>query len=104
MLPIVFKKIMVYIVVLILVAIDFWVCKNIIGRKLVKLRWWYTINDAVGGKETWVFEHRYGNYYYNIYILLGTKTPTSDYLIFWGILWGHYIAWGALCAMNAVTF
>lgn len=28
----------------------------------------------------------------------------SDNLIFWGVLWGHFIAWGALCAMNVVTF
>lgn len=48
LLPVVFKKILVYIVVLMLVAIDFWICKNIIGRKLVKLRWWYTIDNSKG--------------------------------------------------------
>lgn len=59
-LPVVFSKIIVYIVVLILIALDFWICKNIIGRKLVKLRWWYIINDdQFGGSEKWIFEHRY---------------------------------------------
>ncbi len=45
----VFAKMMVYIFVLMIVALDFWISKNIIGRKLVKLRWWYTIDDAKGG-------------------------------------------------------
>jgi elongation factor P hydroxylase len=40
-----------------LCSIDFWVVKNIIGRKLVKLRWWYTI-DAKDGREKWMFESR----------------------------------------------
>ncbi len=57
--PVVFAKIMVYIVVLILVALDFWVCKNIVGRKLVRLRWWYTIDNMIG-VEKWFYEHRYG--------------------------------------------
>ena len=61
LLPIVFNKIMVYIVVLILIAIDFWICKNIIGRKLVKLRWWWAMDDAIGGVEKWFFEHDSSN-------------------------------------------
>ena len=49
---------MAYIVVMILSAIDFWVCKNIIGRKLVKLRWWYLVDDNMGGKERFIYEAR----------------------------------------------
>ena len=62
MLPIVFSHILVYIVVLILIAIDFWVCKNIVGRKLVKLRWWWAVDDTKGGAENWFFEHRWSKY------------------------------------------
>ena len=40
-----------------LCAIDFWVTKNIVGRKLVKLRWWYTIDDGTGN-ERWIFESK----------------------------------------------
>lgn len=57
-LAIVFPKVITYIVVLILIAVDFWITKNIIGRKLVKLRWWYTIDDASGGTETWIYESK----------------------------------------------
>jgi hypothetical protein len=46
--------VLVYIVVLILVIVDFWVVKNITGRKLVGLRWWNVIKED--GSEEWVFE------------------------------------------------
>ena len=48
---------LIYIVTLMLCAIDFWVVKNIIGRKLVKLRWWYTVDDGTGN-ERWIFESK----------------------------------------------
>ena len=47
-----------------LCAIDFWVTKNIIGRKLVKLRWWYTIDDGTGN-EKWIFESKRTDFYLN---------------------------------------
>lgn len=31
-------------IVVILAAIDFWIVKNIVGRKLVGLRWWVDFN------------------------------------------------------------
>ena len=46
-------------------AIDFWVTKNIVGRKLVKLRWWYTIDDGTGN-ERWIFESKSNRDYINI--------------------------------------
>jgi hypothetical protein len=66
---------MTYIIVLMLVAFDFWISKNIIGRKLVKLRWWYTVDDASGGVEKWMFESRAGKYIDNInsYLLFRSK-------------------------------
>ena len=36
-----------------LVCFDFWVTKNLTGRKLVGLRWWNQINDDDG--EEWIF-------------------------------------------------
>lgn len=55
-LPIVFPKALCYIVVLMATAIDFWIVKNIVGRKLVKMRWWYIIDNE--GNERWHFESR----------------------------------------------
>jgi hypothetical protein len=37
-------------------SIDFWTVKNIVGRKLVKLRWWYLIDE--NGMERWIYESR----------------------------------------------
>lgn len=54
----VFPKVLTYIVVLALCAMDFWLTQNIIGRKLVKLRWWYMIDDSTGGEEVWLFESK----------------------------------------------
>lgn len=56
-LTIVFAKVITYIVVMILITFDFWITKNIVGRKLVKLRWWYTIDDLDGG-EVWIYESK----------------------------------------------
>lgn len=48
------NMVLVYIVVLILVIVDFWVVKNITGRKLVGLRWWNMIKED--GSEEWIYE------------------------------------------------
>jgi hypothetical protein len=52
----VFPKALSYIMVLMLTSIDFWVIKNIVGRKLVKMRWWFIIDD--GGNERWFYESK----------------------------------------------
>jgi len=46
-----------------LTALDFWTVKNIIGRKLVKLRWWYIPDDSIGGQENWIFESKGISYF-----------------------------------------
>ncbi len=58
--PIVFPEILVYIMVMMLTSIDFWVVKNIVGRKLVKMRWWFIIDNE--GNERWHYEFR-GNFF-----------------------------------------
>ena len=59
-LPIVFPDTLAYIMVLMLSSIDFWVVKNIVGRKLVKMRWWYMIDND--GNERWHYESRGKSY------------------------------------------
>jgi len=63
-LPIVFAKVLTYIVVLMVSSFDFWITKNIIGRKLVRLRWWYVVDDARDGEEHWIFEADSNHYSY----------------------------------------
>lgn len=48
-------SILIFIITVILLAIDFYYLKNIAGRRLVGLRWWNEV-DPVTGDSKWVFE------------------------------------------------
>ncbi|KAF2035898.1 Golgi apparatus membrane protein TVP23 [Setomelanomma holmii] len=47
--------VLVFIVTILLLAIDFYYLKNIAGRRLVGLRWWNEV-DSTTGDGRWVFE------------------------------------------------
>lgn len=47
--------ILFFILIILLLAADFWNVKNIAGRLLVGLRWWNETNDL--GQTIWVFEN-----------------------------------------------
>ena len=79
-------------------AIDFWICKNIVGRKLVHMRWWYIIDNE--GNERWHFESK-GKAWE-----VTSKDDTvlfQDRLVFWGTLILHPVIWGLFFVMNAIT-
>jgi len=44
------------VVVVVLLAMDFWNARNVAGRRLVGLRYWNTVDDD--GESYWVFESR----------------------------------------------
>ncbi|XP_043708008.1 Golgi apparatus membrane protein-like protein ECHIDNA isoform X2 [Telopea speciosissima] len=46
--------VIIFVVTVLLAALDFWVVKNVSGRILVGLRWWNEINDL--GESIWKFE------------------------------------------------
>ncbi|KAL1809494.1 hypothetical protein DCAR_0729042 [Daucus carota subsp. sativus] len=46
--------VIIFVVTVLLAALDFWVVKNVSGRILVGLRWWNEINDE--GESIWKFE------------------------------------------------
>ncbi|KAK3031105.1 hypothetical protein RJ639_036845 [Escallonia herrerae] len=46
--------VIIFVVTVLLAALDFWVVKNVSGRILVGLRWWNEINDD--GESVWKFE------------------------------------------------
>mmetsp|Transcript_10355 Transcript_10355/g.27133 ORF Transcript_10355/g.27133 Transcript_10355/m.27133 type:complete len:143 (-) Transcript_10355:920-1348(-) len=48
--------VVMFVVVVILLAADFWMVKNISGRLLVGLRWWNEVKED--GKSEWRFEAR----------------------------------------------
>ncbi|XP_046466914.1 uncharacterized Golgi apparatus membrane protein-like protein CG5021 isoform X2 [Neodiprion pinetum] len=48
-----------FVVIVLLLSMDFWTVKNITGRLMVGLRWWNYVDDD--GKSHWVFESRKQN-------------------------------------------
>ncbi|KAF5952184.1 hypothetical protein HYC85_010128 [Camellia sinensis] len=46
--------VIIFVVTVLLAALDFWVVKNVSGRILVGLRWWNEITDE--GESVWKFE------------------------------------------------
>lgn len=48
-----------FVVVVILLSMDFWTVKNITGRLLVGLRWWNHIDED--GKSHWIYESKKGS-------------------------------------------
>ncbi|KAG6901848.1 Golgi apparatus membrane protein tvp23 [Termitomyces sp. Mi166 len=47
------------VIVVVLLAMDFWNCRNVAGRTLVGLRFWNQVDDD--GESYWVFESRDAN-------------------------------------------
>ena len=98
--PIVFPEALAYIVVLMLSSIDFWVVKNIVGRKLVKMRWWFIIDSD--GNERWHYESKGKGINYSL--LVDVNLLFQDKLVFWGTLYLCPAVWLLFCVMNAITF
>jgi hypothetical protein len=70
-----------FIVIILLLAADFWTVKNISGRLLVGLRWWNDIKPD--GTSTWVFESAPKN----------RHIDSSDSRVFWLGLYLTPIIW-----------
>lgn len=47
-----------FIIVVLLLSLDFWTVKNITGRLMVGLRWWNYVDD--NGRSHWIFESKKG--------------------------------------------
>ncbi|OWA50263.1 putative Golgi apparatus membrane protein TVP23-like protein B [Hypsibius exemplaris] len=45
-----------FVIVVVFLSFDFWIVKNVTGRKLVGLRWWNYVNDD--GESKWIYESR----------------------------------------------
>lgn len=82
-----------FIILIILIAADFWNLKNIAGRLLVGLRWWNETNpiESKPGEfeNVWVFETADPNRFIN----------PIDSNVFWIFLYAQPIAWGLLAFM-----
>lgn len=79
-----------FILVILMVCMDFWNLKNIAGRLLVGLRWWNETTPVSGRpgefENVWVFELADPLRYIN---------PIDSYM-FWMLLYAVPVAWGVL--------
>ena len=99
-----FSDALIFIIVVILNAFDFWFVKNVSGRILVGLRWWNEVRDD--GTEVWIFESDHEKRATSIDT---TLFWTSLYIapLFWGIfmiieLIGLSLMWFLVCLISFV--
>ncbi|KAF2100143.1 DUF846-domain-containing protein [Rhizodiscina lignyota] len=83
----------VFIVVVLLLAADFYYTKNIAGRRLVGLRWWNEVDNNAGGDSRWVFESADPE----------TRTiNATDKRFFWLAMYAQPALWVALAVVACV--
>ncbi|KHJ42600.1 hypothetical protein D918_07319, partial [Trichuris suis] len=83
--------IVTFLLIVVVESLDFWVVKNVTGRKLVGLRWWNYVDDD--GKDHWKYECRQKNENFN---------PVQPQL-FWTGLVVFPVIWCVLIALAFIS-
>jgi len=80
------------VVVVVLLAMDFWNCRNVAGRRLVGLRFWNQVDED--GESFWVFESR------------DPSRPANplDSKMFWIALYAFPVLWLVILFFSFVRF
>jgi len=80
------------VIVVVLLAMDFWNCRNVAGRILVGLRFWNQVDDD--GESYWVFESR------------DPSRPANpvDSKMFWIALYSFPVIWTLLIIVSILKF
>lgn len=78
------------VLLILLLAADFWVVKNVTGRLLVGLRWWNRVDNDT---TTWIFEAAEDK-----------VVNQFDRSVFWTVLYGTPLVWAALFILAVVRF
>jgi hypothetical protein len=76
--------------IILLLAADFWVVKNVTGRLLVGLRWWNRVNED---STTWIFEAAEDR-----------AINAFDRRMFWMVLYATPAVWTALFLLGLLKF
>ena len=84
-----FSDALIFIIVVILNAFDFWFVKNVSGRILVGLRWWNEVRDD--GTEVWIFESDYEK-----------RSTSIDTTLFWSSLYIAPLFWGIFLIIELI--
>ncbi|KAK9265677.1 hypothetical protein L1049_004558 [Liquidambar formosana] len=86
--------VIIFVVTVILAALDFWVVKNVTGRILVGLRWWNEVNEE--GESLWKFECLDQESL--------ARMNKKDSLLFWWALYLNAVAWVFLGFFSVIRF
>ncbi|EOA39357.1 hypothetical protein CARUB_v10012409mg [Capsella rubella] len=86
--------VIIFVVTVLLAALDFWVVKNVSGRILVGLRWWNEINDL--GESVWKFE--------SLDQESLARMNKKDSWLFWWTLYLAAAAWFILGVFSLIRF
>ncbi|KAG0578573.1 hypothetical protein KC19_4G033900 [Ceratodon purpureus] len=81
-----------FVVTAALLAIDFWIVKNVTGRLLVGLRWWNDVDEH--GQSTWKFE--------SLDQQALERINRNDSWIFWWPLYINTLVWTALAIIALI--
>ena len=88
-----------FIIIVLLLAFDFYLTKNISGRKLVQLRWWY--DSSISNSSNFSFES------YKQYPGVGPAINPIDSKLFWWSMYLTPVVWmvfGILCLLRLKLF
>ncbi|KAI8913287.1 echidna-like protein [Gorgonomyces haynaldii] len=79
-----------FVLIILLLAFDFWTVKNVTGRVLVGLRWWNLIKDD--GTSEWMFEAD------------ARQVNPVDRRVFWYALYISPLAWIGMAILAILKF
>lgn len=85
--------VMIFIITILLLAMDFYYLKNIAGRRLVGLRWWNEVDTATGDGR-WVFESADPE---------TRELNATDKRFFWIALYAQPVLWVLLAVLALVS-
>lgn len=85
--------VLIFIITILLLAMDFYYLKNIAGRRLVGLRWWNEV-DANTGDGRWVFESADPE---------TREINATDKRFFWLALYAQPVLWVVLAVVALVS-
>jgi hypothetical protein len=86
--------VLIFIITILLLAMDFYYLKNIAGRRLVGLRWWNEV-DANTGDGRWVFE--------SLDPETGREINATDKRFFWLALYAQPVLWVVLAIVALIS-
>lgn len=78
------------VIIILLLAADFWVVKNVTGRLLVGLRWWNKVQDE---DTVWIFESAEDK-----------AVNAFDKSVFWTVLYATPVVWGIIFIIGFLSF